>query len=354
MLSAEVVHRYAPLVLVHADETLWPATAEWFVDHSDLRWATGRGREGEVVVGGAQRVDPSRLGAGFGSVQLQHVRREWTHAPARRHAAGSWWTAGRPGVLPRASGARGRLRRAGPGSVDGVLAVRRGSASRFVLDVLSGERAAARADASDRASRRPVRHTRAWRRPGCRRGGGRRRHPRRARGRLSGTRHPIDGPLAGHRPEHPAGAPARPGRRRGAAQRRSPPARGRLGAHHGLPGPRVARDPAARVGALPPACHVHVGAVERGREGAGGRRDASRRLLRHRQSCVVAGASVERHRRRRRARCPLGHVGGARVDRRAALVRLRRRVGPSREVPDATGPLGPGDNWKHPDPRPDP
>jgi hypothetical protein len=56
----EVAVRYAPLVVLHADDKLRPSSADWFVDRSSLRWATGVGLDGASVEDG---VDDTRLGA---------------------------------------------------------------------------------------------------------------------------------------------------------------------------------------------------------------------------------------------------------------------------------------------------
>ena len=123
-------------------------------------------------------------------------------------------------------------------------------------DVLSRERAAARAAASDRASRRarpssddsgPVSM-----RSTAPDGRSRRRTPLgvlRASvevGRVRGgivIQPTVHDTARGIREPAPAGAPARPGPpSRPLTCNDRPPARGRLGAHHGLPGPRVARD----------------------------------------------------------------------------------------------------------------
>jgi hypothetical protein len=59
----EVVATYAPLVVLHADDKLRPASADWFVARSELRWATGRGLDGEAVPEASGDIDAARLGA---------------------------------------------------------------------------------------------------------------------------------------------------------------------------------------------------------------------------------------------------------------------------------------------------
>ncbi|MDQ3874232.1 MAG: hypothetical protein M3322_01590 [Actinomycetota bacterium] len=59
---AEVAARYAPLVVLHADDKLRPSSADWFIARSSLRWATGRGLDGDAVPD-AGAPDASRLGA---------------------------------------------------------------------------------------------------------------------------------------------------------------------------------------------------------------------------------------------------------------------------------------------------
>ncbi len=59
--NQDLAEKYAPIVVLHAEEKLRPAPAGWFVEHSSLRWGTGRGLAGSRVSEGA--VDPSRLGA---------------------------------------------------------------------------------------------------------------------------------------------------------------------------------------------------------------------------------------------------------------------------------------------------
>ncbi|HEX2292718.1 MAG TPA: hypothetical protein VHH55_05350 [Gaiellaceae bacterium] len=59
----EVAARYAPLVVLHGDDKLRPSSAEWFVERSRLRWATGVGLDGVPVQGAEDGVDAARLGA---------------------------------------------------------------------------------------------------------------------------------------------------------------------------------------------------------------------------------------------------------------------------------------------------
>ena len=63
MSIADVVAKYAPLVVLHADDKLRPSSADWFLDRSTLRWATGRGLDGEDVHEADGDIDPGRLGA---------------------------------------------------------------------------------------------------------------------------------------------------------------------------------------------------------------------------------------------------------------------------------------------------
>lgn len=63
MAVAELAARYAPLVVLHADDKLRPSSADWFVARSALRWATGRGLDGEAVPEAGADLDASRLGA---------------------------------------------------------------------------------------------------------------------------------------------------------------------------------------------------------------------------------------------------------------------------------------------------
>jgi len=59
----EVAAKYAPLVVLHGDEKLLPSSADRFVARSCLRWATGRGLDGDEVPTAPGDVDASRLGA---------------------------------------------------------------------------------------------------------------------------------------------------------------------------------------------------------------------------------------------------------------------------------------------------
>jgi hypothetical protein len=56
----ELAEKYAPVVVLHAEDKLRPAPAEWFVERSLLRWGTGRSLAGERV---SEKIDSSRLGA---------------------------------------------------------------------------------------------------------------------------------------------------------------------------------------------------------------------------------------------------------------------------------------------------
>jgi hypothetical protein len=55
--------KYAPLVVLHDEEKLWPCAPEWFMSRSSLRWATGTGRDGAPVAGAEDAIDAARLGA---------------------------------------------------------------------------------------------------------------------------------------------------------------------------------------------------------------------------------------------------------------------------------------------------
>jgi hypothetical protein len=59
---AELAEKHAPLVVLHREDKLRPAGADWFIARSSLRWATGRSLDGDQV--SDDRVDGSRLGAG--------------------------------------------------------------------------------------------------------------------------------------------------------------------------------------------------------------------------------------------------------------------------------------------------
>jgi hypothetical protein len=63
MPSQKLAAKYAPLVVLHADDKLRPSSAEWFIDRSALRWATGRGLDGDAVPDAGSEIDAERLGA---------------------------------------------------------------------------------------------------------------------------------------------------------------------------------------------------------------------------------------------------------------------------------------------------
>jgi hypothetical protein len=63
MAIQDVAAKYAPLVVVHADDKLRPSSADWFLARSTLRWATGRDLDGEAVPDADAGVDAGRLGA---------------------------------------------------------------------------------------------------------------------------------------------------------------------------------------------------------------------------------------------------------------------------------------------------
>jgi hypothetical protein len=56
----DLAEKYAPIVVLHAEEKLRPAPVDWFLERSSLRWGTGRGLAGARV---SENVEPSRLGA---------------------------------------------------------------------------------------------------------------------------------------------------------------------------------------------------------------------------------------------------------------------------------------------------
>jgi hypothetical protein len=60
---AGLAARYAPVVVLHAEDRLRPCSAEWFLERSDLRWASGRSLGGVGVADVGRTVAPSRLGA---------------------------------------------------------------------------------------------------------------------------------------------------------------------------------------------------------------------------------------------------------------------------------------------------
>jgi hypothetical protein len=63
MAPADIAVRYAPLVVLHSEEKLLPASAGWFIEQSSLRWATGRGLDGDQVPDTDRGLDAGRLGA---------------------------------------------------------------------------------------------------------------------------------------------------------------------------------------------------------------------------------------------------------------------------------------------------
>lgn len=54
--------KYAPLMVLHAKEKLWPCSVEWFISRSSLGWATGTGLDAPVP-GVGDRIEAARLGA---------------------------------------------------------------------------------------------------------------------------------------------------------------------------------------------------------------------------------------------------------------------------------------------------
>ena len=71
MSITDVVAKYAPLVVLHAEDKLRPSSADWFLARSTLRWATGRNLDGEAVAEADGDVDAGRLGA-TGSNPYRH------------------------------------------------------------------------------------------------------------------------------------------------------------------------------------------------------------------------------------------------------------------------------------------
>ncbi len=63
MAHSELAAKHAPLVVLHAKDKLRPSSADWFLARSTLRWATGRGLDGEAVPDAKSGVDGARLGA---------------------------------------------------------------------------------------------------------------------------------------------------------------------------------------------------------------------------------------------------------------------------------------------------
>lgn len=63
MASSDVIAKYAPLVVLHAEDKLRPSSADWFVARSALRWATERGLDGGAVPEAGGDIDAGRLGA---------------------------------------------------------------------------------------------------------------------------------------------------------------------------------------------------------------------------------------------------------------------------------------------------
>jgi hypothetical protein len=82
----KLAEKYAPVVVLHAEEKLRPAPAAWFLERCSLRWATGRGLTGEKV---SDEVDAGRLGAAsskpytHGGVQASALTRPLDESRAR-------------------------------------------------------------------------------------------------------------------------------------------------------------------------------------------------------------------------------------------------------------------------------
>src|SRR5687767_3563531 len=69
---ADVAARYAPVVVLHGDDKLRPSSANWFLGRCSLRWATGRGLDGDPVAEADDEIDASRLGAASGNPYTFH------------------------------------------------------------------------------------------------------------------------------------------------------------------------------------------------------------------------------------------------------------------------------------------
>ena len=162
---ADVAEKYAPLIYLHDEEKLRPCSADWFIEHSSLRWATGTGIDGTAVPDADDGVDPSRLGAASRNpYSVDGHPREQPHAPAGRQLRAGRRPAGRAGLLP--SPARGQVRARRQRDLvrprrlrgrDGLLGLRRGREGDDVLALL--RRAAPRRSASSAwTSRSASRH----------------------------------------------------------------------------------------------------------------------------------------------------------------------------------------------------
>jgi hypothetical protein len=63
MALSDLVAKYAPTVVLHRHEKLLPGSADWFLERSRLRWATGRNLGGDSVPDAGEQVSAERLGA---------------------------------------------------------------------------------------------------------------------------------------------------------------------------------------------------------------------------------------------------------------------------------------------------
>jgi hypothetical protein len=68
MPTQELAAKYAPLIVLHGEDKLRPASADWFLARSALRWANGRALDGDDVPEAGGEVDPDRLGAAGANV----------------------------------------------------------------------------------------------------------------------------------------------------------------------------------------------------------------------------------------------------------------------------------------------
>ena len=64
---AELAATYAPTNVLHGDDKLRPSSADWFVERSELRWASGRRLDGVKVENADGEVDADALGAAASS-----------------------------------------------------------------------------------------------------------------------------------------------------------------------------------------------------------------------------------------------------------------------------------------------
>jgi hypothetical protein len=88
MAIRDLIEKYAPVVVLHRREKLLPASAEWFVERSRLRWATGVGLGGAAVPDAEGSVDTARLGAaGGGPYRFREHAASALTRPLDDHAA---------------------------------------------------------------------------------------------------------------------------------------------------------------------------------------------------------------------------------------------------------------------------